>query len=313
VPIVERDDTLYLSGGGRLHVRDTLGRDVPGKGKVLEGAFPRGVPEPALILPGAAFSKTIDLAKYFEMGREGRYIVTLLLDTPDGRGLLKSNEVSLRVAPAGSVSIPRFPVVRRTADTSNATSEPRETDYKPGRVTAGLCGLLRPTKRRFRVGEPILMELRLTNVDRPMLNIDTRLERSLTIRVREKDGAAPVRVVRQVISWPQDKSDEFAARRMPVAWLPKDAFWGKVLNINSLYGVNPADVEPPSAEEIAGSGPFGYEKYGKTLFSFERPGKYEIAAVYSLPRSPRGEPRGEHLWTGTVITNTVVIEVESGP
>jgi hypothetical protein len=303
-PIVERGDILYLAKHAEIRIRDNLGREVPDKGAVVRGVSLPDKPSPAYIISRASFSATVDLSKYFELGRKGKYAVTVALPTPDGRGLIESTEATFHVGASMSA------VASTAARTGSPPAVPvklaEPVVYRPGRILGGLSSLLRPVKRVVRIGQPVMIEFRLTNVLKDMLSVETRLERVLTVYVREKHGSAPVRRIRQIIAWPTAPE---GARR-PLSWLEKSAFWGRVININSLYGMDTAAIEPPSPDDISGSGPFSYEKFGKTLFGFESPGTYEVYATYSCRRSAGTST--PNLWSGTLTTNTIVITIENG-
>lgn len=297
-PIMEHRGVLYLMAKSSLSIRDGKGRSVPDKGTVVFGVPPS--PSPAIILSGADHALTVDLGKYFEMGREGEYVMSLALPSPYALSIVRSNKLTFRVTPRLASTNPRTKTAKAV---QRATIKRAVPEYKPGRVVGGLCGLLKPTKEIFRVGQPVLIEFRLLNATKPVLNIDTRLERTLTLFVREKKGSFPVRGVRQIIGWPLDA----AGKHIPLAWLVRDAFWGRTLNINSLYGIDAAALEPPSSEAITGKGPFSYETFGKTLFGFENPGRYEVMATYSCRRQAGDST--PNLWTGTLTTNTISVTI----
>jgi len=323
-PLTEKDGRLYLPGSGRLHIRTTGGELVADKGNVTTGVVPPPPPQPALILPGATFVETIDLDKYYTLPA-GRYTLAMSLATPDGKGRIPSNGFTFQV---GAVNLPEPPpaagetenppepgtgTVEPAPAVSPATSGPRLPDpdsYKPGDASFGLAALLRPTKAVYALGEPVAIEFRLINTGPRTLAVDTRLERTLTIRV-DADGDSPQPLtVRQVIPWPDDK-DTLPEQR---AYLRPAAFWGRTINLNTLYGKSVTAFEGPTAKEIAQGKSLEYERFGRNLFGFTKPGTYTISAAYAVstkPSSPdQAPPEGAKAWwTGDAQTNTITIRI----
>lgn len=325
-PVTEKDGRLYLPGSGRLHIRTTSGAMVADKGNVTTGIMPPPPPQPALILPGANFVETIDLDKYYTLPG-GRYTLAMSLTTPDGKGRIPSNGFSFQV---GAVNLPEPPETatgpEKPSETGPEVTAPTTTpaivtgagtqglpdpnSYKPGDASFGLAGLLRPTKAAYALGEPVAIEFRLINTGPRTLAVDTRLERTLTVRV-DADGDSPQPLtIRQVITWPSDK-DELPEQR---AYLRPAAFWGRTINLNALYGKSQNAIEGPTAKEIADGKSLEYERFGRNLFGFTKPGTYTISASYAVstrPSSPENAPPegAKAWWTGDALTNTITIRI----
>ena len=327
-PISEKDGRLYLTGQGLLRIRDTTGRTLPDKGNIALGMVPPPPPKPALILPGANFVETLDLSKYFDLPG-GRYTLVLILATPDGRGRIPSNGFSFQVGavdlqepPKTVTGTPLTPTPPEPPDTTGAeppatvtsappkpTSKvPEPTSYKPGKPSFGLTGLLRPTKATFALGEPVLIEFRLINDGPRTLAVDARLERALSIQVQPVDGSPQPLVIRQVIPWPAD-SEEMPEQR---AYLREGAFWGRTINLNTLFGKSLENLPAPTPEEIAAGKAFTYERFGKNLYGFPNPGIYNVTAIYTVgkPAAGANQPTGARLWwSNSIQTNTISIEI----
>lgn len=333
-PISEKDGRLYLTGQGLLRIRDTTGRQIPDKGNITLGMMPPPPPKPALILPGANFVETLDLAKYFDLPG-GRYTLVLVLATPDGRGRIPSNGFSFQV---GAVNLPEPPEKPRMTITGTpvkptppkptsttgqkpptaaapkpakaSANVPDPASYKPGKPSFGLTGLLRPSKAKYTLGEPVEIEFRLINDGPRTLAVDTRLERTLTIQVQQVDDSPQPLVVRQVIPWPPD-SEQMPEER---AYLRGGAFWGRTVNLNTLYGKSLDDLPAPTPQEIAAGKSLSYERFAKNLYGFPKPGIYNVTATYTVGKQAgagSNQPvAGTKLWWSySVQTNTISIEI----
>ena len=350
-PICEKEGRLYLTGQGMIRIRDLSGRLVPDKGTLALGQVPPPPPTPALILPKASFVETIDLARYFELS-EGRYTLVLALAMPDGRGRIASNGFSFQVGavnlpeaprapaaaptgipatvgpapaappaprppeaapplPAETVSLePPLPTVRRPA--APAVEIPDPAKYQPGKSTAGVAGLLRPSKAKFAINEPVDLEFRLINQGPRTVAVDARLERTLTLQVQPVGDSPKPDVVRQVIAWPADG----AAMPEERAYLREGAFWGRTINLNMLFGKSLEDLTAPTPEEVAAGKTPSYERFGKILFGFPKPGVYTVTAAYQVarqhPAGGSGDPAREwpkEWWIGDIQTNPITIQI----
>jgi hypothetical protein len=340
-PLCEKDGRLYLTGQGMIRIRDLSGRLVPDKGTLALGQVPPPPPTPALVLPKASFVETIDLAKYFELS-EGRYTLVLALATPDGRGRIASNGFSFQVgavnlpeaprapaaaptaalAPVGpaapappsaadlAAAEPPLPTVRRPA--APAVEIPDPAKYQPGKSAAGVAGLLRPSKARFAINEPVDLEFRLINQGARTVAVDARLERTLTIQVQAVGDSPKPDVVRQVIGWPADG----AAMPEERAYLREGAFWGRTINLNMLAGKSLDELTAPTPEEVAAGKTPSYERFGKILFGFPKPGVYTVTATYQVarqhPAGGSGDPAREwpkEWWIGDIQTNPITIQI----
>lgn len=340
-PICEKEGRLYLTGQGMIRVRDLSGRIVPDKGALALGQVPPPPPTPSLILPKASFVETIDLARYFELS-EGRYTLVLALATPDGRGRIASNGFSFQVgavnlpevpktpaaaptgipAPVGpaapappsaaelAAAEPPLPTVRRPA--APAVEIPDPAKYQPGKSTAGVAGLLRPSKAKFAINEPVDLEFRLINQGPRTVAVDARLERTLTIQVQAVGDSPKPDVVRQVIGWPADG----AAMPEERAYLREGAFWGRTINLNMLFGKSLDELAAPTPEEVAAGKTPSYERFGKILFGFPKPGIYTITATYQVmrqhPAAGASDPAKEwpkEWWIGDIQTNAITIQI----
>jgi len=315
-PIAERDGDLYLAGQGAIRIRDLSGRVIPDKGNVITGQVPPPPPTPALILSKASFVETIDLDRFFELPA-GRYTLVLMLATPSGIGRIPSGGLSFQV---GAVNLPLPPAREGSPGPSaerpagEAPKEkvdlPEPTAYTPGKVVSGLAGLLQPTQPRYALGEPVIVSLRLINTGARSAVVDTRLERTLTIQVTPlKDSPAPL-FIRQVIPWPADTDGPPETR----AYLREGAFWGQTVDLNTLAGKSLDDYPAPTPEEIATRKGLNYERFGRNLFGFPKPGVYRIKAIYRAerPRHPQpdagtGEP--SNWWSGELETNSITIQI----
>jgi len=329
-PMTEQDGKLYLPGPGMLRIRDTLGRIVPDKGNILQGQVPPQT-VPALILSRASLVETLDLSKYFDLP-EARYTLVLALTTPDGRSRIGSNGFSFQVgasSAAGREPTPPEPI-RAVEPVPDAAAQiempapapaakpagpaiPDPAAYRPGKVTLGLAGLLRPRKAQFAAGDPVEVELRLINDGPRTLTIDTRLERTLTVKVVPVAGSPDPRTERQLINWPP--SPPMPEER---AYLREGAFWGQTINLNVLPLRPQEEFQWPTAEEAAAGKNLTYERFGKILFGFPRPGVYNISATYTVarPKGPEGQPGPDSpmkdWWFGDLQTNTITIQIVEG-
>jgi hypothetical protein len=327
-PLTEQDGKLYLPGQGMLRIRDTLGRIIPDKGNVLQNQVP---PQsvPALIMPRAGFVETVDLSKYFDLP-EGRYTLLLALTTPDGRGRIASNGFSFQVGAASTAEREPTPPepVRPVEPVPAAQFEtpapapavkpagpaiPDPAAYRPGKASLGLAGLLRPRKAQFALGDPVEVELRLINDGPRTLTVDTRLERTLMVRVVPVAGSPDSRTERQLINWPP--SSPMPEER---AYLREGAFWGQTINLNVLPLRPQEEFQWPTAEEAAAGKNLTYERFGRILFGFTRPGIYNISASYTVarPKGPEGQLGPDSptrdWWFGDLQTNTITIQIVEG-
>jgi hypothetical protein len=331
-PIVEKEGKLYLPGPGRITIRTTTGEPVPDKGNVVTGMVPPPPPQPALILPGASFVETVDLEKYFTLPA-GRYTFSMFLATPDARGRIASNGFSFQV---GAVDLPETPgtppdtppetppepptpeppaseppttpPVTPTGKSGEADDLPAPHTYTPGEPSFGLAALLRPTQAVYPLAEPVTVELRLINDGPRTVAIDTRLERTLTVTVQAVGDSPQPLVIRQVIPWPADQTVPPPER----AYLREGAFWGRTVNLNVLYGKRLDAVEAPTPSELADAKRLRYERFGRNLFGFPKPGTYRISATYAVDKPDAGGDNAEppkDWWTGEVRTNTITIRV----
>jgi hypothetical protein len=339
-PIAEKDDKLYLTGAGAIVIRDTTGRLVPDKGNIALGQAPPPPSKPAFLVPNANFVENVDLAKYFNLS-EGRYTLSLTLATPDLRGRVVSNGFSFQVGavnlpgeepkprteavklpeppPEKPVAVrpPEKPATEFTAaepplpvrPAAPAVVVPDPAKYLPGKPTAGLAGLLKPAKAKFALGDPVDLEFRLINQGPRTLAIDARLERTLTVQVQEVgDYPAPLFVVRQT-PWPPD-----AGIPEQRAYLSDGAFWGRTLNINTLYGKTREELIGLTPDSIAAGKEPTYERFGKVVYGFPKPGFYNVTATYSVGRphtadgkQPVEQPK--EWWIGDLQTNTITIQI----
>jgi len=328
-PMTEQDGKLYLPGPGMLRIRDTLGRIVPDKGNILQGQVPPQT-VPALILSRASFVETIDLSKYYDLP-EARYTLILALTTPDGRGRIGSNGFSFQVGAASGAGREPPPVepIRAVEPVPDAAqiempapapvvkpagpAIPDPATYRPGKVTLGLAGLLRPRKAQFTLGDPVEVELRLINDGPRTLTVDTRLERTLAVKVVPVAGSPDPRTERQLINWPP--SPPMPEER---AYLREGAFWGQTVNLNVLPLRPQEEFQWPTAEEAAAGKNLTYERFGRILFGFPRPGIYNISATYTVarPKGPEGQPGPgspmQDWWFGDLQTNTITIQIIEG-
>jgi len=326
-PLVEKDGKLYLPGKGRLIIRTTTGEAVPDKGNVVTGMVPPPPPQPALILPGANYVETVDLDTYYTLPA-GRYTLAMFLSAPDGRSRVASNGFSFQVGTVGLPETPEKqpagqetpekqpgprppgPTIEPSGKTPGAEDLPEPHTYTPGEASFGLEALLRPTRAVYSVGEPVTVELRLINAGPRTVAIDTRLERALTVTVEAVDGSPQPLMIRQVIPWPDDQSVPPPER----AYLREAAFWGRTVNLNTLYGKQLDTIEAPTPGELADAKTLRYERFGRNLFGFPKPGTYKISATYTVGRPKKaGQAKPSDplktWWTGDVRTNTITIRI----
>ena len=217
------------------------------------------------------------------------------------------------VYPEAPLAEPPMPPVRRVVE----VPLPDPSRYQPGKATAGLAGLLRPasTKGKFALGEPVELEFRLINTGGRSIAIDARLERTLTIQVQAVGDSPQPLVVRQVIPWPADAGPMPEER----SYLREGAFWGRTINLNMLFGKTLEELPTPTQEEIAAGKSLSYERYGKNLFGFPKPGVYTVTATYTVARPAKPaanenakEPAKDapkEWWIGDIQTNSITIQV----
>ncbi|MFO8014226.1 MAG: hypothetical protein R6X20_13080 [Phycisphaerae bacterium] len=322
-PIVEKGGKLYLPGNGRITIRTTTGEAVTDKGNVVTGMVPPPPPQPALILPGASYAETVDLDKYFTLPA-GRYTFSMFLATPDGRGRIASNGFSFQVGvtnlpeapkpdepePAEPEPEPIEPPSTEPAEAAGGDDLPEPHTYTPGEASFGLAALLRPTRTVYRLGDPVPVELRLINDGPRTVAVDTRLERTLTVTVEAVGDSPQPLMIRQVIPWPADETVPPAER----AYLREAAFWGRTVNLNVLYGKKLDAIEAPTAADLADAKSLRYERFGRNLFGFPKPGTYRVTATYTVrkPKTNGGGNAGldKVWWTGDVQSNPILIRVE---
>ena len=348
-PLREKDGKLYLTAQGMLRIRDITGNLVPDKGNVMQGQAPPPPTTPAVILPRASFVETVDLGKFFQLS-EGRYTLSMALATPDGRSRIASNgftfqvgAVNLSEAPATAATEAAPPPPEAPGETATTAKSPAELapkagvatapltprnakpaaekpaapalpdpqKYQPGKSMSGVAALLRPLKAKYAVGEPIDLEFRLINMGPRSLAVDARLERTLTLQVQSVGDSPQPLVIRQVIPWPADA----AATPEERSYLREGAFWGRTINLNTLYGKSLDEFPAPTSEEIAAGKGITYERFGKNLFGFPKPGVYTVTATYAVARpkavegaSPADQQHREW-WVGDLQTNPITIQV----
>lgn len=298
-PVELRDNILYLTGAGRIDVTDGRGNSVAPKQSVREGGLPPKPPTPKTIPAERNFTTEIDLAQFFDLSRPGNYMVTMVLDSPDGKELLKSSVINLQIIPAAPVSTAE-PVVKPTGP--DAIRIPSPTTYEPGTPVNGLAALLKPIQPEYAVGEKILVEVRLINTGEQPILIDTRLERSLLVTVTAEGGSPTVRPFLQRINWPEDDPKD---KDWFLSYLRPLAFWGKLVDINSVYGRTEESLLA-QAPATAPRADVDYEKYGQTLFSFDAPGVYKIQITYKVMQ--RGG-EGPKVWSGKLYSNQIYVRV----
>jgi hypothetical protein len=298
-PVELREGTLYLTGAGRLDVTDGRGNSVAPKASVREGGVPPAPPTPKTIPAERNFQTEIDLAQFFDLSRAGNYMVSMVLDSSDGKEQLKSSVINLQIIPAVPVSTAE-PVVKPTGP--KAIRIPSPDVYEPGTPVNGLAALLKPIRPEFAVGEKILVEFRLINAgEQPML-IDTRLERSLLVTVTAQADSPVVRPFLQRINWPEDDPKD---KDWYLSYLRPLAFWGKLVDINSVYGRSEESLLA-QAPATAPRAEVDYEKYGLTLFSFDSPGVYKIQVSYVV--KPRGG-EGPKVWASKLASNPIFVRI----
>jgi len=300
-PLDIRYPDLYLIGEGDLVVSDGRGNAVPRKEALHVGVDPPPPALPVVIAPKGKFERELDLTTYTDLGRPGVYRVTLALAGPDGKEVLRSNTVGMQIIPP--LSAPVEPVEPIAPTSADALRIPSPGAYQPGKTENGLAGLLRPVSAEFEVGQPINLELRLINRSDRTMEVDTRLERMLLVEVQEQGDSPGARPLLQHHDWPADADDAKAYR---YAHLRPAAFWGKLINVNSLYGRDAASLMAGGSAAISGAVEPAYETHGMTLFSFDKPGVYKIRATYQV--KPRGGT-GPRVWAGKLATNPVFVRV----
>ncbi len=316
-PVAVRGEKLYLPGRGGLRIRDADGTLVPDRGNVLTGQAPPPPPTPALILPKASFVEVIDLDTYYELA-PGRYTAVLILATPNGLGTIPSNGLSIQV---GAVDlpppVPLPPAIEAAllpADPEppevSITQVPPPASYRPGDASGGLAALLRPEQSTFELGMPVEVEFRLINVGPRTVKIDARLERTLTFHVTPVRGSPRPSPVRNVVTWPE--TTEIPAAH---AYLREGDFWGRLLDLNILYGRELASLKGPSLTEVRSGKDLPYARYGPILYGFDEPGLYKIIATYDAGpiRPPEGGSPDPGWWTGDVRSNPILIQIVEAP
>lgn len=305
-PFEVREGRLYLPGGGALVVTDShRGLAVSTKENVHLKTDPPPPATPVSLIGAGRYEKEIDLAEFFDLSQPGVYLITMSVATPDGKEVILSNTAGLQMV--GSLTPAVKTPVASPQNPEDSMVIPAPEAYRPGEITNGLAGWLRPSKAQFEVGEPILLELRLTNMGDRAFSIDTRLERMLALEVRPEGSSPAARERSQYFEWPAVKDEEKA---YAYARLRPRAFWGKDVNINSLFGLSRAKMDESAAAVRKGAIEPSYETSGLTLFAFEKPGVYRIQATYEM--APGGSD-GPKLWAGKLQTNPVFIRVVAGP
>jgi hypothetical protein len=104
------------------------------------------------------------------------------------------------------------------------------------------------------------------------------------------------------------------------AFLKEGAFWGRTINLNMLFGKTLEELPTPTPEEIASGKGLSYERYGKNLFGFPKPGIYTVTATYAVMRPQRPavsndgtkEPAKDapkEWWIGDIQTNSITIQI----
>ncbi len=318
-PIAERDGKLYLPGDGQIRVRDARGNVVPDTGNVLAGVTPPPPPTPALILPKASFVETVDLAKYYDL-KPGRYTLALFLASPGLEGRIPSNGLTVQVGavdlPEDTVGMPLEtlspespavePVLRaRTGD--GIVDLPHPSSYKPSAAVSGLAALLKPTSKVYELGEPVSVELRLLNEGPRTLALDARLEQTLALNVVPVADSPQPTFVRQVIPWPAEET-----RPQAMAYLREGGFWGRVIDLNMLYGRDLDKLPSPTPAEIGAGKNLSYERFGRNLYGFPKPGLYQITGTYTVKRRQADTsdgPADSAWWVGQVQTNPVLVRI----
>jgi hypothetical protein len=328
-PIFEEGGKLYLVGQGAFLLREIPGnRLLPDKGNVMPGqASP--TPHPRALLANQDVTRNIDLARYFDLPA-GRYNIALILSSPDGQGRISSNVLTFQV---GAVNLPPAdsaiepPPVATTPTRTTAVSPidlgtpdkpaaptvnlPDPSKYEAGKPVAGMRGLLRPTKAKYGLGEPIDVELRLINQSPRTSSIDVRMERTLTIQVQELgDSPSPMLLVRQN-NWAADPAGALPDER---AHLREGSFWGRSMNLNVLYGKTREELIAMARESASLGKEPSYDSAGGTIYGFPKAGYYRIYATYTVARpraadgkSPADMPKD--WWIGELQTNPILVQV----
>jgi hypothetical protein len=299
-PFDVRDGRLYIAGEGGLVVTDS-GRSVsvPLKDNVLLKTDPPPPVRQVVIPPHGIYQQELDLALFCNLDQATIYLVSVSLVTPDGQRSILSNTAGLKIiASAKPAKAPPPPV--KEEDT--IVIPPPEV-YHAGETINGLAGLLRPSKSQFEVGEPIVLELRLTNLAERAVIIDTRLERLMLLEVHPEGTSPAVPPFSQYFTWPAPKEGELP---LVYARLGAQSFWGKNINVNSAFGLSQEKMRENAAAVAKGAIEPSYETSGMTLFAFNSPGVYRIAATYEMPPAAGNGPK---LWAGKVKTNPVFIRI----
>jgi hypothetical protein len=98
------------------------------------------------------------------------------------------------------------------------------------------------------------------------------------------------------------------------AYLREGAFWGRTINLNSLWGKNADEGRKPTPEEIASGKGLPYERFGEFQFGFPKPGIYNVTAKYVVGKSaisdtPPGAQPNKEWWVGDIQTNVITIQI----
>jgi len=297
-PFEVRDGRLYIAGEGGLVVADSARSvAVTIKDNVLLKTDPPPPVRQVVIAPHTAYQTDLDLALFCELDRPTIYLVSLALMAPDGQRSILSNTIPLKIVAASKPA--KAPPVKE----EDAMVIPPPEVYHAGEAVNGLAGLLRPLKAQFEVGEPIVLELRLTNLAERVAIVDTRLERLLFLEVQPEGTSPAVVSFFPVTQWPAAKDEELP---LVYARLGSQSFWGKNINVNSAFGLSQQKIRENAAAVLKGAIEPSYETSGMTLFAFNSPGVYRITATYEMPPAPANGPK---LWAGKVKTNPVFIRV----
>jgi hypothetical protein len=300
-PFEVRGGQLYILGEGNLVVTDSRrSRSVPMRENVHLKTLPPPPLMPMAIAGSDAYKTELDLSQFFEFDQAGLYMVTMAAVEPDGQGLVRSNTCSLQVIAPLTAPV-EIDAPQRTAADSLLIPAPEA--YKPGEIANGLSALLRPSRAEFVVGHAIGLELRLVNRGDRSFNVDTRLERALSFTVTAQGDSPAARERSQYLSWPETKPEN---RAYAYSRLRPNAFWGKEVNVNSLYGRDRAKMDETARAVLKGAVEPSYETTGMTLFAFEKPGVYKIRATFEM--APVGD-EGPRLWAGKLKSNPIFIRV----
>jgi hypothetical protein len=82
-----------------------------------------------------------------------------------------------------------------------------------------------------------------------------------------------------------------------------------------LYGQSLDALPAPTPEEISAGKNLSYERFGRNLFGFAKPGVYRVTAAYRVARPKEGEGAPgagpTAWWTGELETNPITIQILS--